>query len=172
MKVRFKQGGGYKYYVVVAVAATLLTVLVNTDYVVANSAITDVAYSFIENPFGYPDWFVWSPTATGFSGSPTTDGSIRITADTAFVHVRVDGTSNATTFTVTNLPVAPNGTLGANALGAMNGTTIDNGVTLTTPGRATINDASTTMTFRSDTSIGAWTAANNKRAQVFIFYKY
>ena len=44
-RIRFKQGAGYKYGVIVTVAATLITILVNTDYTVANAGITDIWYS-------------------------------------------------------------------------------------------------------------------------------
>ena len=70
MKIRFKQGGGYKYYNCKTIAATLLTVVVNTDYTVANAAITDIAYSFAEEPLGFPGQFNFSTTAT-YSGGTT-----------------------------------------------------------------------------------------------------
>ena len=43
-----------KYGVIVAVADTLLTIAVNTDYTVANAAITDNYYSHQASPVGYP----------------------------------------------------------------------------------------------------------------------
>lgn len=61
MKIRFKQGGGYKYYVSCAVTATLLTIIVNNDYTVANSAITDIAVSFEDAPYGFPTEFAYTP---------------------------------------------------------------------------------------------------------------
>lgn len=62
MKIRFKQGGNYKYYIAHTIAATLLTVCVNTDYTVANSAITNIAISFIEEPYGFPAYFSTADT--------------------------------------------------------------------------------------------------------------
>lgn len=67
IKIRLKQGGGYKYYVGTTVAATLITVLVNTDYTVANAAITDVSYSYIENPLGWPSVFNVTITTEGLT---------------------------------------------------------------------------------------------------------
>lgn len=64
-RLRFKQGGGYKYYTIAAVAATTITVDVNTDYTVANAAITNIAYSRAPVPYGFPAYFNWSPTASG-----------------------------------------------------------------------------------------------------------
>ena len=66
-RIRLKQGAGYKYYVIVTVADTLLTVAVNTDYTVANSAITDMYYSHEASPLNFPGFFNWTPTIT-FSG--------------------------------------------------------------------------------------------------------
>lgn len=65
IKVRFKQGGGWKYYMGRTVAATLLTVFVNTDFTVANAAITDISYSYEENPYGWPEYFNYSSSPSG-----------------------------------------------------------------------------------------------------------
>lgn len=67
MKIRLKQGAGYKYYYGHTVAATLLTVAVNTDYVVANAAITDVAYSFASTPYGFPSEFNFAAAPTNLT---------------------------------------------------------------------------------------------------------
>jgi len=57
-RIRWKQGGAYKYGVLTTVADTLLTIAVNTDYTVATpTAITDNYYSHQINPIGYPIWF-------------------------------------------------------------------------------------------------------------------
>lgn len=61
-KIRLKQGGGYKYFYIYVVAATLLTVTGGTDYTVANSAITDIAISRDSEPLGFPAAFNWTPT--------------------------------------------------------------------------------------------------------------
>jgi len=61
-RVRLKQGGAYKYYYIVTVAATLLTVTGGSDYTVANAAITDIAISRSFRPFGFPQRFDYVPT--------------------------------------------------------------------------------------------------------------
>ena len=80
-KIRLKQGAGYKYYFVVAVGATSLTVLGGSDYTVANAAITDNDYSRSEDPFGYPAAFAtgtitWDTTQidNGTGGQQPTAG--------------------------------------------------------------------------------------------------
>lgn len=57
-----------KYGVIVAVADTLLTIAVNTDYTVANAAITLNYYSHQANPLGYPTKFAFTSTATKPTG--------------------------------------------------------------------------------------------------------
>jgi hypothetical protein len=57
-----------KYGVIVAVADTLLTIAVNTDYTVANAAISAIFYSHQASPLGFPSTFnyslVWTNTST------------------------------------------------------------------------------------------------------------
>lgn len=75
-KLRFKQGGTYKYATIASSSYsspnTTVTIIVNIDYVVANSAITDNYYSYAECPVGFPAYFTWSPTPSNFTvGSGT-----------------------------------------------------------------------------------------------------
>lgn len=75
-KLRFKQGAGYKYATVASSAFatnTTVTILVNTDYTIANSAITDNDYSYVESPQGYPHYFNCTPT---YSNITVGDGTV------------------------------------------------------------------------------------------------
>lgn len=71
IKIRFKQGGSYKYFVGRNIAATLITVVINTDYTVANSAITDIAISYDERPDGFPSNFAFTSVLAGSTTDPT-----------------------------------------------------------------------------------------------------
>lgn len=51
-----------KYFYIVAVADTLLTVTGGSDFTVANAAITSPYYSHQDTPIGFPDWFAYTPT--------------------------------------------------------------------------------------------------------------
>jgi hypothetical protein len=66
-KARFKQGAGYLYFYVGAVAATTLTLVGGSNYTVANATITDIAISRDVRPFGFPAWFDWTPTYSAIS---------------------------------------------------------------------------------------------------------
>lgn len=166
---RFQKGdkiwctnSGTKYFYVVGVAATTLTVSGGSDYSVANAAISSIKMSRYPHPFGFPTQFNWVPTFTGFSANPTSVvATFYIHQGRCFASLRcgANGTSNATTFTVTNAPVAvASGTHGIACFDAA-----DNSATLTTPARAFISSG-TTITFNKDMATGAWTNANGKGA--------
>jgi hypothetical protein len=74
-KLRYKQGGGWKYAYIIAVADTLLTVTGGVDYNIAAGDITDIYVSRAENPVGFPGRFllsdpVWTTTGTAFTNQP------------------------------------------------------------------------------------------------------
>lgn len=77
MKIKLSQTtGGQKYFYIVGVADTLLTITAGLDYVLENETITAPYYSCVEKPQGFPDWFnadplTWDLT-TGF-GRPVRD---------------------------------------------------------------------------------------------------
>jgi len=93
-----------KYGVITAVADTVLTIAVNTDYVVINATITLNYYSHEASPLGYPHWFdVVAPTFTvanfdnGAGGQPTTtEARFSITGRTFTAHLRATGTKAGT----------------------------------------------------------------------------
>lgn len=92
-----------KYAVVVGVADTVLTIAVNTDYTVANAAITLNYYSHQLSPLGYPTWFTFTPTETSGSGlsGGTRVGKFKIDGSSATGLVLVDGrTQTGTTGTI------------------------------------------------------------------------
>lgn len=61
-KIGFVQSAAWKYFYVVTVADTLLTLTGGSDYTVADAAITQFQYSHAENPIGFPSYFAYTPT--------------------------------------------------------------------------------------------------------------
>lgn len=66
-----------KYFYVIGVADTLLTVTGGSDYTVANAAITAASYSRSGTAIGFPDYFnitvaSWATSGTAFTNAPTT----------------------------------------------------------------------------------------------------
>lgn len=98
-----------KYFYVIGVTSTVLTVTGGIDYTVANAAITANYYSKMQSPVGFPNYFNWDST-----GGHNVQGGSAVTADN-FKFNLTGGlvtctfnsvvTSNATTMTGT-APIA------------------------------------------------------------------
>lgn len=77
-RVKFTQTT-VKYFVILAVTDTTLTFAVNTDYTVANAAISDISYSHEATPIGFPTSFSFTPTFSSgggaFTNNPTVNGA-------------------------------------------------------------------------------------------------
>ena len=70
-QIRYKQGGAFKYGYVIATTSTYYDVTGGSDYSVANSAITDAAFSK-GGGVGHPGWFNYLATVSGSEGSAGT----------------------------------------------------------------------------------------------------
>lgn len=111
-QLKCTDGGSTKYFYVVSSSYgggdTTVTITGGSDYSLSGGAITNTFFSYFSNPQGFPDWFNYVPTITGFS-SPPTASTYRfcIKGTTVFVGLSENGfgTSNATTKTY-SLPVA------------------------------------------------------------------
>ncbi|HLE35652.1 MAG TPA: carbohydrate binding domain-containing protein, partial [Candidatus Acidoferrales bacterium] len=136
---------------------TTVTVTGGSDYSLANAAITLPFFSYAETPQGFPGWFNWTPTPSGYS---VTNAVYRFFLQgrkcTVMVREATVGNSTNTVHTLT-APV-PAVTL-ANALWITTLSGTDNSVTLTVPGRAFMISAGTTITLGPQYSVDVWTAA-------------
>lgn len=147
---------------------TVITLINNTDYTFSTSTVSDVYYSNIVYPNGFPVWFNYDPEPLGWSTYPSanllfqyyTRGQIM---DIAIQQPSSSGptiVSNATTLTFSAPVLAQNQTGGAMI------TTLDNGTTQTTPGRCVTGAVTLPddlITCRKDMANGAWTASGVKR---------
>lgn len=113
-KLRWKQGGAYKYAYVRTLTATLLTIRAGTDYSVANSAITDVSWSVADPAVGFPMKFNYATggvrSAYGTVGSATCTGTFVINGGIMEVYATVTITSNGTASgnVIIDLPITVN----------------------------------------------------------------
>ena len=161
-RIRLTQGGGYKYFYIVTVAATLLTITGGTSYTLANAAIADQDYSHVASPVGFPQWFSFSEGYTGFSAAPSSGMNFSIVGrNLTIVSDAKIGTSNTTGFTITGLPVS--------AVTQFNKTQIvvrDNSADQFGTFRFT---AATTLTIETGASGGTWTASATKGILSLVF---
>ena len=174
-KIKLTQTTAKYFYILSAThAAGTTTVTVNggSDYSLANAAITLPFYSRSDVPFGFPDWFNWTPTLVGFSADPANavyQFTLKGKVCTVTVRQGTAGTSNATNFTITT-PIAA-ATVSNHTWGNTFWAGTDNGVALTAAGRAIIASAGTVITLGLDISGAAWTNANGKAASFTIIYQ-
>lgn len=81
-KIRWKQGGAYKYAYILSSAFstdTTVTITGGSDYTIANSAITDNYVSYEVSPLGFPDTFNYTPANTNITiGNGSYTGKFKI----------------------------------------------------------------------------------------------
>ena len=160
-----------KYFYIVSVADTVLTITGGSDYTLANAAITLPYYSHVENPLGFPSWFNYTPVYTGFSANPTSVMAMfNLTGKQCTIAFQTDngGTSNSNLFRVSTPITAatfPNS-------GRVYGTSmsIDNGTGVTTNGITIIDSGGNDVNLFKDCNEGVWTASGTKRAKFTIIY--
>jgi len=99
---------------------------------------------------------------TGFSSVPTSLVYVTKRGNLVFVEVEIEGTSNATTFTITGLPYGTTRDINQPCL------VTDNGTNAT--GLMQMTSGSTTISFYTTPAGGAFTASGDKKAFISFFY--
>ena len=148
-----------KYFYVVGVADTVLTIAASDEYTLANAAISSISYSNQENPVGFPSQFTFSTTHGGYSSAPAGKLKYKIIGTRIIIDYAdtTTGTSNATTTTFT-VPVAP-------AASVSNACTIyykDNGSNSSQSGHLWMASGNTTIHAATTFYDGTWTNVNAK----------
>ncbi len=111
-----------KYAVVVSSAFstdTTVTIAVNTDYTIANAAITLPYYSYQASPQGYPSWFAFTPAWDNITeGSGTNVGAFSLTGKTVNFRASIvlAADTSVSGSVVLTLPVTINAGYNANTI--------------------------------------------------------
>jgi hypothetical protein len=170
-KIKFTQTST-KYFYITAVTSTVITLAGGTDFTVANAAISEIFYSKASSPHGFPQWFAWTPSWTGFSVNPTTTARFMLVGRKCTVVVRctANGTSNATSLTITNAPVT-SANVGTGMFWYAAGSGVDNGTAPTTPARVFIGNNTATIEANRDFSAANWTSSNGKAVSFALTYQ-
>jgi hypothetical protein len=112
-KIKITNNSATKYFYIVGVADTVLTVTGGSDYTVHDSAITNPFFSKIENPQGFPHWFNYTPSysASGsmtFTSTSTLLAKFRVAGSEVHALVSCSGTIGGTPATDlrATLPIA------------------------------------------------------------------
>ena len=90
-KVRIYQANTVKYFYIVTVASTLLTITGGSDYTLTNSTINNPCTSRRATPVGFPQYFNFTPTWTnwtiGTGGNSRNQGRLYISGNQATVEI-------------------------------------------------------------------------------------
>lgn len=176
MKIRWKDGGAYKYGVVKAssyVSVTAVTMLPNTDHTIGSSAITDNYISPIDNPEGWPDWFIYSPFIN-CNGSMTLTSQVvgfakwRCSGKTVAVAVKVTGTTGGSASTAIQISLPVDALLASNSpVGSA--TVTDGGGALV--GRCFLNAGSPDVVIAGKSDASNWGLGASRVANVYVEYE-
>ncbi len=152
---------------------TVVSIIINTDYTVANAAISANYISYQTHPQGWPGWFSYAPTLAGWSVNPSnTMYKYQPIGNRMRVNIRenVAGTSSAATTSytapVTSASVTYGIWLGSAAI-------MDNSVLQATPGILSINTGVNVIRLYKDFAWTAPTASGSKYVVAgFIEYEW
>lgn len=117
-----------------AAGTTTVTIFTNTDYTLANAAITANYYSYVVNPEGYPDWFNYTPTYSGsgsmtFTSVTTAYAKYRVIGQMVVYEIQATGTtggtaSNTLQATAPATPLQTSGSAACTTRDAASGTSV------------------------------------------------
>lgn len=130
------------------------------------SVMSDGANWVVVNEVG--SWIPYTPVLAGWSSDPTIDRSVYFRVGkmvTVQIHTSANGTSNATTKTVT-LPFIAAGPTQK----GFTATNVNNGTTATTPGLTITRAGSNIMDVYRDLAAAVWTASGNCRFDLTVNY--
>ena len=153
-----------KYFVVCADPTfaggnTTVTISAGSDYTLANAAISTNFHSYATNPQGWPGWFNFTHSATGFTGAlAATEARFDLTGSKLVIEMQIQGTSNATTLTF-SLPFTVSAAAVTNCPTLLTAVR-DNGTTQG-PGRIFFG-STTSMTVNLTVGGGAFTGSGSK----------
>ncbi len=167
-KLRWKEGGSYKYGYVVSSSYgapnTTVNLYAGSDFSLAGGAITDNYISYIEEPEGFPHWFNWDPAPTGYSAVPA-GATYKFRIDGQMVSAYLcepnNGTSNLTTKDFT-APVSAKATSGLN-WAVKNPLCVNNNVSVETGVLEIFGASPTVISAKTTGGGGGWTASGNCR---------
>lgn len=158
-KIKFTQTT-VKYFYVVSVADTVLTVTGGSDYSVANAAISSIYVSHQASPIGFPDYFAFAGAASGMTGVTETH-KFSLNGTVCTIQSVTAGTGSTTARTIT-LPIASKEEVRVPIHTVNNGTTA--------VGRADTSAGTTTLNLYSAINGSTWTGSGSSAAQVMISY--
>ena len=151
-----------KYFNVRSVADTVLTLVPSSDYTLVNAAISEISYSKLPMPVGFPSSFNFDGSWSGFSSISTDSCAFVVIGSVITLSLNISGTSNATTLSFT--PPIPMSEY------QLAGPSQDNGGWNTDP--AFFSPGGAPVTIYKNPSLSAWTASGTKLIFTSLTYRF
>lgn len=149
--------------------STTVTVTAGSDYSLANAAITSPYISYEDGPYGFPVYFNYSPTESGWSSLSTNTCWFKVsTGGMVTYKINVSGTSDTTGASL-SFPIK----IESSSITNFHVTGTDNSVIQTSPSLASVNGLSSGSLDFSKTLAGgatSWTASGTKAIVGVLFY--
>lgn len=168
-KIRLTQPtAGVKYFYIIAVAATTLTINPNTSYSIANEAISSISYSRADEPFGFPAYFSYVPASYGgFTGAVTTTAAFyKIRGQICYLYLSFTGTGDTSGNCQVTGPIAHANTAeGVRFLGCVQDSTWQ-----ADPGMGAFRVNATTADIYKTITAAAWSNSVAKSFKGFVEY--
>ena len=177
-RISFLDAGTQKYAYVISSSyaggtnLTTVNVIVSTTAGAASTlsggALTMPKYALIDNPYGFPSVFAYTPAYTGWAATPNPlTCNFSINGRSVTIWVVVAGTSNAGGATKTiNLPIAASAIFPA----MLDMTIRTNEAGGVATGFVRLSASSVTLSFYRDIIATAWTASGTTRVDLFASY--
>lgn len=165
-----------KYFLVLGSAhaggTTTVTISAGADYTLANAAISANYHSYVANPQGFPGWFTYTPTVTGFASLTDAFARFMAVGNTMTVAWYVKGTSNvsAASFNL-SLPVAVVA-FSTQSLIFASGYTVNSGTILAASVVYLDNASANARIFRDITTGLSFTNSGDKRTMATVVYQF
>lgn len=146
---------------------TVVTLIPNSDFSLNNSTISSPFYSYQLSPAGYPGYFKFVPSVTGFSSTTALEAEYYVTGNMITVDYGIQGTSNASNFIVST-PAGANVSNVEAQFGIARAR--DNGNLLANGAEWVYDDQN--LRLYKDFAETGWTASGFKSAFFTVSYRY
>lgn len=162
-RIKCNNGGSTVYFVVVSSSFssdTTVTITGGSDYTLANSSISANFHSYAANPQGYPGWFAFTASTTGFSSFTKQVTRFNVIGRACTVSISISGTSNGTGFSLT-LPITCSANLDATN-GLQDVARVQDNSGSGSTGLVAASQSSATLNIYKDLAASGWTASGTK----------
>lgn len=162
-KIKFTNSTIKYAYVSNATYSSSYTTITIIGSTLVNTSVSNLYYSYADSPYGFPSSFSWTPSTTGWSGTPAIAFEYTISSRILFFQAYIRGSGlgsgTATTFTV---PIGCKNVTNLHYGGTL-GYTQDSEIT-STPGRWVLPPGGSIVTLYKDSATSVFSMTSGTKA--------